>query len=109
MMADNSRSPETEAAQRKTPVLRTPPVQPQARILLGDFIQEVHLLLRERSVGIDPLLTAAQRLVDEIFPESGASLLAAAEHAEKQQLLEQTFDTIEDLLEAFTLPARKQA
>ena len=108
MMADNPRSSEAEAAPRKTPVLRAQPAQPQARLLLADFISDTRTLLQERSVGIQPLLDLAQNLVDQIFPANGPSLLSAKDYAEKQQQLEQTLDTIEDLLEAFTLPERKQ-
>lgn len=108
MTADNPRSGEAQAAPQKTPVLRTQPVQPEARLQLADFIKEVRLLLGPKSVGVEPFLSDAQSLVDQIFPENGPSLLSAKDHAEKQKLLEQTFDTLEDLLEAFTLPPRKQ-
>lgn len=108
MTADNPRSGEALAAPQKTPVLRTQSVQPEARLQLTDFTKEVRALLGPKSVGVEPFLNDAQLLVDQIFPESGPSLLSAKEHAERQKHLEQVFDRLEDLLEAFTLPARKQ-
>jgi hypothetical protein len=105
MMATNTR--EADRAGRREGNGRPWVDGPDPRQLLEELAQDTDELVGEHRVALAPLLAEAQAIVDEIFPAAGPSQLSVADYGKRQQRLEEIFDTIEDLLAAFTLIVRK--